>query len=321
MPCAKKPNAYGLARADQLYEKDPAGTRYYVWSAVNAAKDVAARVIGGGLKAAAVYLNGTVVKDLNKATLHVGANPLLARYDMFGRGHLIVELADAPKDWKQKLPLAMTWHNKPGILPFDVQPAVAKVVGWYRFTSPPGLRAMTVVVRGMPQAWVNGQEAKVEEVCRLEDGSSEFRIVAAELALKPATVALRIQQQRGCYGGAAIPEPITLDCGKGLMALGDWSKVGSLECYSGGAWYRKTVLLSSKQPNDKVTLDLGSVAATAEVRVNGQFAGIKARPLGQWTLNSSILARIGSKSWSTTRWPTIIRQFQRPFAAFQHPVC
>ena len=41
---------------------------------------------------------------------------------------------------------------------------------------------------------------------------------------QPVTVLLRIEQERGCYGGAALPEPIQLDCGPGQIALGDWSK-------------------------------------------------------------------------------------------------
>ena len=53
-----------------------------------------------------------------------------------------------------------------------------------------------------------------------------------------------------------------------------------LETYSGGAWYRKTVTLPAAQ---SVVLDLGRVAASAEVRVNGQLAGIKVAP--PWRLD------------------------------------
>ena len=49
---------------------------------------------------------------------------------------------------------------------------------------------------------------------------------------KPVTVLLRIQQERGCYGGAALPEPIKLDCGQGQFALGDWSQNDGLLSYS-----------------------------------------------------------------------------------------
>ncbi len=51
------------------------------------------------------------------------------------------------------------------------------------------------------------------------------------------------------------------------------SKGSALACYSGGVWYRKKVTLSPQQVGGRVVLDLGSVVATAEVRVGGQSAG------------------------------------------------
>ena len=63
-----------------------------------------------------------------------------------------------------------------------------------------------------------------------------------------------------------------------MAALGDWSKASTLECYSGGAWYRKTVTMPPDQARGAVTLDLGRLVATAEVHVNGQLAGIRVAP-------------------------------------------
>ena len=101
-------------------------------------------------------------------------------------------------------------------------------------------------------------------------------------------VALRVEQNRGDYGGAAFDDFIQLDCGAGELAAGDWSKVGALETYSGGAWYRRTVTLPAARA---VTLDLGSVAASAEVRVNGKPAGVKVSP--PWTLDITPLVKPG----------------------------
>ena len=61
-----------------------------------------------------------------------------------------------------------------------------------------------------------------------------------------------------------------------------------MQSYSGGAWYRKTVTLPSAK---RVTLDLGAVAATAEVRVNGQPAGIRISP--PWQFDLSKVAKPG----------------------------
>ena len=51
----------------------------------------------------------------------------------------------------------------------------------------------------------------------------------------------------------------------------------ALECYSGGAWYRKTVTLNEDQTRGRILLHLGDVAATAEVHVNGRLAGTPRR--------------------------------------------
>jgi hypothetical protein len=62
------------------------------------------------------------------------------------------------------------------------------------------------------------------------------------------------------------------------MTAGDGSQGSALECYSGGAWYRRTVILTSEQARGRVQLNRGDVAATAEVRVNGEVAGIRMAP-------------------------------------------
>ena len=59
-------------------------------------------------------------------------------------------------------------------------------------------------------------------------------------------VAIRIEQSRGNYGGSALPEPVSVDCSAGFTQTGDWSQGSILENYSGGAWYRKKVILSRR---------------------------------------------------------------------------
>jgi hypothetical protein len=64
-----------------------------------------------------------------------------------------------------------------------------------------------------------------------------------------------------------------------------------LENYSGGAWYKKKILISQKDCADKIILNLGSVASTAEVWVNGREAGILVCP--PWQLDISELVKPG----------------------------
>jgi hypothetical protein len=104
-----------------------------------------------------------------------------------------------------------------------------------------------------------------------------WRIGTPALASGPSR-SMGLCSARRAASSAVFPEPVRLECGPGVAAPGDWSKAGALECYSGGAWYRKTVTLSPEQARGGITLDLGRVVATAEVRLNGQVAGIRVAP-------------------------------------------
>jgi hypothetical protein len=64
-----------------------------------------------------------------------------------------------------------------------------------------------------------------------------------------------------------------------------------LASYSGGAWYRRTVSLTPEQVRCQVRLNLGAVAASAEVNVNGSPAGVRLAP--PWTFDISRLVRAG----------------------------
>ena len=191
-----------------------------------------------------------------------------------------LEAVDSKKqpEFKES-PLRMSWYNQPGILPFDTQPQTLRPTGWYRFTSPPGLRAFTVATKGKAQAWANGQELKA---------AAGSRFVIAQPTATPVEVRLRIENERGSYGGAALLEPVQLECGPGRIVLGDWAKIDGLLSYSGGAWYRKTVSLPSAK---SVIMNLGNVVASAEVRINGQSAGIRVAP--PWSLDITRLVKPG----------------------------
>ena len=247
----------------------------YLWTTVVAPRDITASAVTGDLKPAQVWLNGEAVTG-GTFKLKAGANPLLLSYDKPGSTYFVVttqEIPPAPAG-----ALATRWWNHPAVLPFDVRPNEKMPVGWYRFLSPPGLRAMTISsARGKVQAWADGKPLT---------GNGKFTV--PQPSAQPVTVLLRIQQERGCYGGAALPEPIKLDCGRGQFALGDWSKNDGLLSYSGGAWYRKTVTLPAAK---RAVLNLGEVVASAEVRVNGKLVGVKVSP--PWTLDITKFVKPG----------------------------
>lgn len=266
-----------------VYEKEDSGSRYYLWTSAWSSRKAQATLLLGELKPSAVWLNGTRVEDLSAPVqLEEGGNPLLLRYDGVGRTHAVLRYADMPANGTEH-PLAMSWYADESIVPFDAQPEKLRTAGWYRFLSPPGLRAMTLWAHGAVQAWADGKPMSVQAGESRADGATRYTAQVPEPALPAVKVALRVEQNRGYYGGAVIPEAIELDCGPGQMMAGDWSKAGVLAQYSGGAWYRQTVTLPERNDAARVVLDLGAVCATAEVRVNGQTAGVLVTP--PWSMD------------------------------------
>jgi hypothetical protein len=286
--CLGKPQG---GHNETVYVKEDAGTRYYLWTCAIVDADVQARVIAGGLKPAAAYLNGRKLQASDSVVpLKAGRNSLLLRYDEPGRGHFVLERLGA-SEAKERTPLAMSWYDRPGLVRFDPRGGRSEPVGWYRFVAAPGLKAMTVCCRGVLQAWADGRPMRTEKLEESSDGVVRYRATASESIAGMAKVALRIEQPRGFSGGAALPEPVELECGPGQMTAGDWSQGSALECYSGGAWYRRTVSLTPEQAGGRVSLNLGDVAATAEVRVNDKVAGIRVTP--PWDVDISEQVKAG----------------------------
>ncbi|NQU21211.1 MAG: hypothetical protein HQ567_08010, partial [Candidatus Nealsonbacteria bacterium] len=294
---------------ETLYGGEPAGTRYYLWTAAVASRPTKARIIAGGeLEPAAVYLNGVAVADLKAdAALSAGSNPLLLRYDKPGRGHFVIEDSTAPTP-EHRTPLSMTWYDRPGVLPLDAMPAVPGPAAWYRFVAPPGLRAMTLTAHGHVQAWADGRPVTVATEEPATRRAVRYRLVLDHPIAGNAKIALRIELQSGYYGGSAIPEPVQLDCGIGNIALGDWAKGSAMECYSGGVWYRKKVTLSPPQVGSRVMLDLGSVVATAEVRVNGQSVGVRVAP--PWRLDVTEFVKAGENHLEILVYNTLTNHYR-----------
>jgi hypothetical protein len=271
----------GNALNEIKYEPEAEGNHYYLWTSVTVAEDTRARMVASVrregrkphaseiLTPNAVFLNGARIEDLNHTvSLRAGSNPLLVHYDHAGRGYFVVKPDGAGAAASPRTPLAMTWYDDPAVIRFDVH-AGARPAEWFRFTASPGFRGMRVTARGQVEAWADGRPMQTADGGRFELSSALPRA---------AVVALRAVPEIGVSGAAVFPEPIRLECARGVTTLGDWSKAGALECYSGGAWYRRTVTLTPEQARGTVVLDLGRVVATAEVRVNGHIAGIRVAP-------------------------------------------
>ena len=300
------------------YMPEPEGTLYYLWTSVASPRAMQARILAGGNLPSAVWINQTELEaGAASANLAGGHNVLLLRYQKPGRGSFLLVDPRSPAQWKQTIPLASHWYQRPGLLPFDTRPGEAQPAGWYRTTAPPGLRGLTIVTRGRAALWVDGRPVSLPAARGRRDGSNEYKATLPGSITAPARVAIRVEQERGSYAGAAFPEPVAFDCETGAMAAGDWSRIDGLASYSGGAWYRKQLTLTAGQARGKVWLDLGEVSSSADVLVNCKRAGIRLAP--PFRVDVSGLIRPGGNrievlvfSALANHYETIPTRYRRP---------
>lgn len=307
--CLGKPKG---ALNETRYVDEADGARYYLWTCATMAGPADADILVSRKQPAdashtspiltpdAVYVNGAAVADLAKGVaLKAGANPVLVRYDQAGRGHFVLRQKGAPAP-KAKTPLAMRWFDDAGVIPFDVS-AGTRPAEWFRFTTAPGTSALRVTARGAVEAWLDGVPMKA---------GKNGRFVAAKSATQAAAVALRVRPaQAGLSGGALISDPVAVETdGSGVMALGDWSKVGILNNYSGGVRYRTKLALTADEAKAKVTLDLGRVAGTAEIWVNGKQAGVRVAP--PWRQEVTGFLKKGENTFEVLVYNTLANHYQ-----------
>ena len=271
---------------------EPEGTIYYLWTTVVSTRPIQSKIIKSGLLPVQIYVNNRLA-DLKTANVELseGNNPVLLKYNKVGRGVFVFLAGEADALWKQSVPLATNWYLNPGVLPYNCNPQKKGEFGWYRFVSPPGTRAFYVVSKTKPEIWVAGKTCLCVpgqlEPGRITDASLKtWKVVLPETLPESATVALKIEQLPGFFGGSALPEPVVFECGKGKIRLGDLGENESLKTYSGGMWYRKTIKITPEQArSNQIVLDLGMVVASAEVFVNGKTIGSKSS--SPWTFDLS----------------------------------
>ncbi len=277
---------------------DPAGTTYYVWSTVGSVEEQVAKPLAGGNLPAAMWLNNNlIIISGQEIGLKAGANPLLLKYTSTGTGYVVFERPTLSVGPRPQVPLSTNWYLNPDLLTYDLLPGMGNSAGWYRFKSPPGLQSIEMAMNQRPQVWVNGREVPVRSFkapagLYADSLQVAWKAEPATSVSASAQVAIRCRMEPGFYGGAAIPEPIRLNCGRGLLRPGDLSEDESLRTYSGGMTYRKTILLSAEQIRSRrILLDLGYLVSTAEVWVNGTLVGKRLSP--PWQFEVANLLRVG----------------------------
>jgi len=329
--CLGKP-VRGLNETRYVDEDD--GRRYYLWTVATASEPRSADVLVSReppadkshtspvLTPAAVYVNGRRVADLGgPVALKPGPNPVLIRYDHAGRGHFVLRRAGAPPAPRKKL--AMRWYGDPAVIPLDVSPG-EPAAEWFRFLSAPGTTAIRVRPLGRVQAWIDGKPMASKLGHRSDPlgtvapvgsepprtGNPEVvRFVVPDPCPQAAEVALRVVPRSGCSGGAALPEPVTVETdGNGILPLGDWSQLGILHNYSGGVRYRTTFTLTEEEVTARAALELRRVVATAEVRVNDRDAGIRVAP--PWRFDVTGMLQSGENRLEVVVYSTLANHYQ-----------
>ena len=277
-------------------QAEEGGTYYCLFTGVSAPSEGFYSIERGRARPVAIRVNGESV-DTAAPVVHLraGLNTLLLWYDKPCSTYFVVrgpETTMTPHrgtgEEQSGKPLAMRWYGERNILRYDTRFREAGPEGWYSFSSAPGLRRMHFVAHGTVEVLVGGERVRVTKGAVRSDGAAEYLVDLDRAAARPAGVTIHIEQERGYYGGAAIPEPVRLDCERGVFGIGDWSRNDGLYAYSGGAWYRRSLHLTSDEAGQKVELDLGSVASSAEVRINGMNAGLKVAPPWVYDITKSV---------------------------------
>lgn len=289
--------SFGKINKNQYYmpvyqlEPEPGGSIYYLWSTVKSGQQQNAGIAKGGLLPSKVWVNSNnIATETAEVELKSGFNPVVLKYENTGRGWFIFTQKNE-QTFKQTVGLSTNWYLNPEVLSFDSNPATNQQFGWYRFSSPPGTKAVFIASKAKPEVWIAGKICMVEksalEPGRVADpGLTVWKAELAEIEKSTSVVAVKLEQLAGLTGGAAIPEPVVFACEKGKIELGNLFENESLKTFSGGMWYRKTINLTKEQAGSKnVILDLGRVVASAEVKINGKTAGVKS--MSPWEFDVS----------------------------------
>jgi hypothetical protein len=134
---------------------------------------------------------------------------------------------------------------------------------------PPGATEARIPVIGRAIAWLDG-----ERLGTVEDTSAQpWRVTLPNADQVNRILELRIETLPGFAEGAALAGPIEYTVGPGTMQLGDWKDLG-LADYSGMIRYHQRLELAGLPADGDLFLDLGDIRGSAEVRINGESAGI-----------------------------------------------
>ena len=281
------------------------GNFYVLYSTVIAPADGPYDLLMGDVKPVQLLVNNSKVAIGEKTiTLKKGVNPVLMIFDKACETYLVVRKPEAPRPVQQQV--AMSWYGDDGVLPFDCS-FQSNSSGLFAFESAPGLGSLSFSAYGSVCAWIDGVQSEVSPGKMQADGLTSYIVNPKDPKVTSSQVVFKIDYQPGYCGGAALPNYIEQQCGKGAIRLGDWSKIDGLKAYSGGAWYRKTITIEAADLKNRLEIDLGDLVSSAELKVNGKSAGIRLSP--PWKFDITPFARSGENTIEILIYNTIANNY------------
>ncbi len=249
--------------------------------------DCEAFMITDGAKADFLYINGKKT-DVNaeKVTLYKGKNTLVAgfiydknRFDCHRnrgrvkRATLLFSKNKTPQ--KTDIPLSKCDFANNEYLHF-VPHGENGDFYCFRFTSIPGFSGFQISLFGtLIKAFSDSEAMQIKKLGTGNFGTQKYKAELKASCQKASEVVFFVKPDLGYSYTAIIPEPVELQQGENaVISLGDTSKMGALESFSGKLVYEKAVFIESIDKNKKYVLSLGEVGATAKVEINSETAAV-----------------------------------------------
>jgi len=204
----------------------------------------------------------------------------------------------------------LRWFHGPDQTEFKVTVKHTPGIVWFKWTTPPGLKAVTLVHRGAARAWL-GEIDGIREVLAQSGERIRSRFRFEPVVARGGVLRIAIDAADGGGAGDLILEPIEYALGPGVIDLGDWTQFG-LEAYSGTATYRMTVDIDAQAAASPLALDIGDVAVTCAARLNGVALGTLIGPPLRLPLGDAVIAGINTLEITVANTLANFYAFNRP---------
>lgn len=282
------------------------GNYYILYSTVLAPTDGSFELLTGTVKPLYLLIN-SIKTEINSKTVQLkkGTNTILAVYNKACETYLVVRKPNVAFPIKQEL--SMCWYQDSALLPFDCSPVTQAKSGIYTFQSAPSLQSLSFAAYGNVKLWIDGIVTNPLVLKKNSDGLIFYKAIVKDFNASTSQVVLKIDYQSGYIDGAAIPQYIEQQCGKGTIQLGDWSKIDGLRAYSGGVLYGKTINFNAYELKGKLEIDLGDLVSSAELFINDKSVGIKLAP--PWRFDIKEFAKEGDNKIEVLIYNTLSNNY------------